>query len=147
MGSDNERFQQWRRADRVTLHTSRDPLTKLLIEACSSGDGVRIIYYGGSTPGASRVIYPLRLFKVKGYDSIYVEAYCQSRGENRVFRLDKIQLVYPPQVTRQAQPQSHLTTTPIQDYSSPGLGCLMYLVVGILSGLILLAIVLGSFGR
>ena len=71
MSSNDEWLQQWRDADQVTVQASRDPLAKLLLEACGSGEGVDIIYFGGITPGASRVICPYRLFKVEGNNSIY----------------------------------------------------------------------------
>jgi predicted DNA-binding transcriptional regulator YafY len=142
MGSDDERLERWHDADQVTVQTSRDPLARLLLEACRTGDGVDIIYFGGTTPGESRVICPRRLFKVKGFDSIYVEAYCRTRGENRNFRLDKIKLAHPTYSTAQRfQP-----TTPKQPPQTPvstgsGTGCLMYVVAGILSVLTLLLIV------
>jgi len=147
MISNDEWLQRWQDAGQVTVVTSRDPVAKLLLEACRTGDGVDIIYFGGSTPGLSRVICPRRLFKVKGYDSIYVEAYCRARGADRVFRLDKIKLSYPKYV---ATP-THTTTTSWQTNQSSGrtrtgTGCLIYVIVAILSILILLAIVFGALG-
>ena len=146
MISNDEWLQQWRDADRVTVQASRDPLAKLLLEACGSGEGVDIIYFGGITPGASRVIFPRRLFKVKGYDSIYVEAYCRTRGEDRTFRLDKIKLAYPTYVTS----PRYETTTPRQVTHStvrpsPRTGCLMYLISGVLMILFILALAFGIF--
>jgi predicted DNA-binding transcriptional regulator YafY len=142
MSLDDEWLQQWRDADRITVQASRDPLAKLLLEACRTGDGVDIIYFGGSTPGASRVICPRRLFRVKGYGSIYVEAYCRTREADRIFRLDKIKLSYP---TYRAKPTYAPRTKPIAQtavHSSPKTGCLIY-VTGFLIILVLLAIVLG----
>lgn len=147
MDSNDEWLQQWREADRVTLQTSKNPLAKLLIEACNSGDGVEIIYFGGSTPGGYRVIYPRRLFKVRGYNSIYVEAYCETRGADRTFRLDKIQLANLAHIQNWIQPQRPITTTPTQVNSRSSSGCLTYVVVGILSMLLLIAIAFGGLGK
>lgn len=143
MNSNDESLQQWREADQVRVQTSRDPLAKLLLEACRTGDRVDIIYFGGSTPGASRVICPRRLFRVKGYGSIYVEAYCRTREADRIFRLDKIKLSYP---TYRAKPTYTPRTTPIAQtavHSNPKTGCLIYVATGFLIILVLLAIVLG----
>ena len=140
MDSNDEWLQDWQDADRVTIEKSRDALAKLLLEACGTGDEVDIIYFGGSTPGASRVICPRRLFKVKGYNSIYVEAYCRTRGADRTFRLDKIKLAYP---TYRTKPTFTPRTTPTAQaavHPSPKTGCLIYVVTGFLAVLILLAI-------
>jgi predicted DNA-binding transcriptional regulator YafY len=144
MSSDDEWLQQWRDTDRVTVQASRDPLAMLLLEACSSGDGVEIIYFGGITPGASRVIFPRRLFKVKGYDSIYVEAYCRTRGEDRTFRLDKIKLAYPTYAKGagyETTPPRKATQSTVRSSSSTG--CLMYLIAGILMGLFIVVLAFG----
>lgn len=139
MNSNDEWLQQWREADQVRVQASRDPLAKLLLGASHTGDGVDIIYFGGSTPGSSRVICPRRLFKVKGYDSIYVEAYCKTRGADRPFRLDKIKLAYPTY----AKGAGYETTTPRKATqstvrSSSSTGCLIYVIAAILLVLILL---------
>lgn len=144
MSSDDEWLQRWQDAGQVTVLTSRDPLARLLLEACRTGDGVDIIYFGGSTPGVSRVICPHRLFKVKGYDSIYVEAYCNTRGADRTFRLDKIKLTYPTYV----KSPRYEATAPRQAAQStvrptPGTGCLIYVIAAIFLGLILLTKVFG----
>jgi predicted DNA-binding transcriptional regulator YafY len=146
MNSNDEWLQQWREADQVTIETSRDPLAKLLLEVCSTGDGVDIIYFGGSTPGGSRIIFPHRLFKVKGYNLIYVEAYCRTRGADRTFGLDKIKLAHSTYV---AGPR-YETTTPRQATrstvrSSSSTGCLMYLIAGVLTVLFILALAFGIF--
>ena len=146
MNSNDEWLQQWREADQVRVQASRDPLAKLLLEACHTGDGVEIIYFGGSTPGTSRVICPRRLFKVKGYSSIYVEAYCKTRGADRIFRLDKIKLAYPTHITS----PRYETTTPRQATqstvrSNSSTGCLMYLTAGVLMVLFILALAFGIF--
>ena len=58
------------------------------------GELLHIIYDGGTTPGKSRWILPYELFRVDGYEStIYVEAYCDTRKETRVFRLDRLRFV------------------------------------------------------
>ena len=144
MNLSDEWLEQWRDADRVTAETSTDPRAKLLLEARRTGDGVDIIYFGGSTPGASRVIFPRRLFKVKGYNSIYVEAYCQTRGADRTFRLDKIKLSYPTYPTSPKYEATRLRqATQSTARSSSSTGCLMYVIAGILMVLILLAILFG----
>jgi predicted DNA-binding transcriptional regulator YafY len=61
--------------------------------AARNGETVKIIYRGGSTPGASRKIKPKEIFVKQGYDPVYVEAFCKTREANRTFRLDKISII------------------------------------------------------
>jgi predicted DNA-binding transcriptional regulator YafY len=55
--------------------------------AIKDGKSVEI-KYGGSTGPTSRKVYPERLFR-RG-QHIYVEAFCLTRRQDRIFRLDRI---------------------------------------------------------
>jgi predicted DNA-binding transcriptional regulator YafY len=83
----------WKSSSKTDLGSLADPTAIRLLEAAADGEFVDIIYDGGSTPGATRSIQPKNLFKVAGYGEVYVEAYCELREENRVFRLDRLRLV------------------------------------------------------
>ena len=85
-------MEEWKKADRYSIsenHTNC-PIAKKLIKAFEEEADIEIIYYGGTTPGRSRTISPRRLFRVSGYDFIYVEAFCYKRQEFRIFRTDRI---------------------------------------------------------
>jgi len=87
-----KQLEEWKKANRYSIsesHTSC-PIAKKLIKACEEEADIEITYYGGTTPGMSRTISPRRLFRVSGYDFIYVEAYCYKRQEYRTFRTDRI---------------------------------------------------------
>lgn len=92
--ADAKELKDWKSAPQKKVRSSRDPIIKRLLEAGKDGEFLDIVYSGGSTPGATRSVMPIKLFKVRGYDdSIYLEAFCDLREDNRVFRLDKLELV------------------------------------------------------
>ncbi len=86
-------LKNWKNAKQTLVRSSRDPHIKQLLEASENGEFVEITYYGGSTPGETRSIMPIRLFTVKGYGkSVYIEAFCEQRQENRVFHMDRLEI-------------------------------------------------------
>jgi hypothetical protein len=64
-------------------------------EAIEKATTVRIFYTGGSTPDTERLIRPLSLFRVEGYTSTYLQAIDITIGEERIFRLDRIECASP----------------------------------------------------
>ena len=81
----------WRNLPRTLLSASDDPFAAALIQAAARRSDIRIVYSGGSEVGGSRVISPLGVFTVEGYQGIYVSALCHRRNSERVFRLDRIE--------------------------------------------------------
>ena len=61
---------------------------ELLWEAMREESAISIRYMGGSTPGATRVIRPLQIRKMRG--RLYVCAYCYESECDKTFRLDRI---------------------------------------------------------
>jgi len=91
--ANKESLKQWQNAERTHLnHKFSDPLLIKLHEASQHGEFINIYYSGGSTPGESRKICPIKIFTVDGYDNYYVEAFCDKRNENRTFRVDRMSL-------------------------------------------------------
>jgi DNA polymerase-3 subunit epsilon len=63
-------------------------LPPVLEEAMRARKSVRICYLSGSGRSTRRVITPLRV--ISRFDSLYLEAFCSLRNEQRTFRLDRI---------------------------------------------------------
>ena len=61
-----------------------------LNKALSDSEDILIKYYGGSDYGGPRKVRPIELFKRSG--RLYLSAMCRVRGEERVFRLDRLEL-------------------------------------------------------
>lgn len=89
---DPEWLARWLRAPRRLILESDQALTRELILAVRAGSELRIIYYGGSLPGTVRRITPGSLFEVEGFGGIYMAGYCHRRKQERVFRLDLVEL-------------------------------------------------------
>lgn len=86
-------LDDWKKAKRTKIPPDHSPDVRRLYEAAETGELIKVHYMGGSTPGGSRMICPKEVFQVDDYDSrIYVAAYCATRDEDRIFRLDKLQL-------------------------------------------------------
>lgn len=83
----------WQKVRRVPLGESVHPTAQRLILAALRHEILRIRYLSGSTPGAERVISPTMVFQVGGCGPLYVSGYCHLRGEERVFRVDRLELL------------------------------------------------------
>ena len=84
---------EWQSAPRLPIVKSDDPTERFFLRALSLKQPVSFSYYGGSAPGDIRAVHPVLLFRVDGYRSAYVTAYCQARQEIRTFRLDRVHLL------------------------------------------------------
>ena len=76
----------------IPLAESRDPVAQVFLRALMENRGVPLYYFGGSTPGALRVIRPESLFRLRPGGRIYVRGYCELRCETRTLRLDRVRL-------------------------------------------------------
>ena len=149
MNFDDDDLQEWRESKRVNITSSRDPLVNSLLDACRNGSEVNITYFGGTTPGESRTICPVRVFRVRGYDSIYVEAFCKTRGENRTFRLDRINQENREQFVKRSW-RRNVTDRPyneergtIHKASPSGSGCLLFIIVGSILAVLVYSLLFG----
>lgn len=85
-------LERWRNATRTPVRATADPVGARLLAAGERGVAVRIIYWGGTQPGATRTISPGWLFRADGFPGLYVAGYCHRRRAERVFALDRIAL-------------------------------------------------------
>jgi predicted DNA-binding transcriptional regulator YafY len=92
MYRDDDLLAQWQDAERKVLSHSNDPIVNRLIQAVNGRESLSVVYHGGSTPGGRRTITPTEVFWVEDYRRVYVRAYCQLRGEERVFRVDRLSI-------------------------------------------------------
>jgi predicted DNA-binding transcriptional regulator YafY len=83
----------WRRVHWVPVLNSVHPTAKWLIAAALRGEDVTFRYRGGSTPGAERRVSPGLVFQARGCGLLYVSGYCHLRQRERVFRVDRAELL------------------------------------------------------
>ena len=76
----------------IPLEETRDPVAQVFLRALMENRGVPLYYFGGSTPGALRVIRPESLFRLRPGGRIYVRGHCELRREVRTLRLDRVRL-------------------------------------------------------
>ena len=68
-----------------------NPTLYRLLRAIEKSESLPIIYDGGTPPGLVRDITPREVVKLKER-GLYVEAYCHTRKEDRIFKLEIISL-------------------------------------------------------
>jgi len=93
VGIDEQSLRDWQRAERLPLNFSNDPKIQEIILAARHGERMRIVYYGGTTPGARRSIWPMMVFPLAEYHNVYIDAYCEARSARRTFRVDRLEIV------------------------------------------------------
>ena len=89
---DPQWLAKWRSASRIPVWESSDPTVCAIVSAILLNQSITISYFGGSSPGESRVTAPSLVFTCDGYSGTWVSAYCQTRGQQRMFRADRITL-------------------------------------------------------
>ncbi len=100
-----EGLNDWEASGRTAITRSNDPLVKELLRACSAGERVCVHYSGGSGPPRQRWIKPKAVYTKDGYSATYVEAFCEERHADRVFRTDRMRLV---KAVGQSAPQARI---------------------------------------
>jgi hypothetical protein len=85
---------RWRRAPRIFVTDSPNSVTNVLLQAVRNRTAIGIVYHGGSTPGAQRLVHPVAVFRLPGSDKEFVEAYCALRGATRTFRIDLVRIAH-----------------------------------------------------
>jgi len=108
----SDELADWQEASRFTIGDLDDPLFRQVKAAAEAGDWLDIAYFGGSTPGDKRRIRPLQFYGVEGYSDVYVRAFCDTRGEERSFRLDRIAVVDDAIVSHLSNSRESLTRSP-----------------------------------
>ena len=83
----------WRRVHWVPVLNSVHPTAQWLVAAALRGEDVTFRYRGGSTPGVERRISPGLVFQARGCGLLYVSGYCHLRQRERVFRVDRAELL------------------------------------------------------
>ena len=83
----------WRQVHWVLLFESVHPTAQRLIVAALRHEMLTLRYWGGSTPGAERRVSPGLVFQAGGFGPLYVAGYCHLRRQERVFRVDRVELL------------------------------------------------------
>ena len=124
---------EWYFLSQIPLRSSADQTAAQLIEAALKGRRVRIVYNGGSTPGAERCVRPVRVFIVKPMERIYLEAYCEARGAMRCFRLDRLRLLALDDMGQ---------ARPVPTPRAERVGCIILAVA-----VLMIALIIGAYAR
>ena len=83
----------WRLCTRVPVFESVHPTAQRLILAVRRHEMLTLCYWGGSTPGTMRSVSSGLVFQAGGHGPMYLSGYCHLRREERVFRVDRVELL------------------------------------------------------
>lgn len=83
----------WRQFHWVPLFESVHPTAQRLILAVQRHEMLALRYWGGSTPGVARRVSPGLVFQAGGCGPLYVSGYCHLRRQERVFRVERVELL------------------------------------------------------
>jgi predicted DNA-binding transcriptional regulator YafY len=83
----------WRQCQWVPLNESVHPTAQRLIRAARRHEMLAMRYWGGSTPGAARIVSPGLVFQAGGCGPLFVSGYCHLRRQERVFRVERVELL------------------------------------------------------
>jgi len=127
----DDRLSEWQSLDRTRLSPTQvgsDPIGRRIAYALENGFSLEILYATPNKPLSRRVIWPKAAERVHGSGSsgVYIRAYCEMRGEERTFRLDRIRNARvpdgPPEYSSQLEP---LSAGSRAGRASRGGGCLL----------------------
>jgi predicted DNA-binding transcriptional regulator YafY len=76
----------------VTIINPKSPLAIIIQQHIMDTSQIAVRYSRSEDPDTVRSIVPLRLFKRRGSDMLYVEAFCKKANDNRVFELSWLSL-------------------------------------------------------
>ena len=87
-------LNEWEKLPKTVLLKSRNRITQLMLQLASSGGRVKIRYFSAGKL-TERWIRPARAFTVNSvkWPSEYIEAFCELRGEARVFDVAHVTLL------------------------------------------------------
>jgi len=83
----------WRQCHWVPVYESVHPTAQRLILATLRHELLTFRYWGGSTPGVVRNVSSGLVFQAGGYGPMYMAGYCHLRQQERVFRVDRVELL------------------------------------------------------
>jgi hypothetical protein len=83
----------WRQCHWVPLTESVHPTAQRLILAAQRHEMLAFRYWGGSTPGAARIVSPGLVFQAGGCGPLFISGYCHLRRQERVFRVERMELL------------------------------------------------------
>ena len=83
----------WRLCTRVPVFESVHPTAQRLILATLRHELLTFRYWGGRTPGTIRSVSSGLVFQAGGYGPMYMSGYCHLRQQERVFRVDRVELL------------------------------------------------------
>ena len=83
----------WRQCHWVPLGESVHPTAQRLIVAARRREMLAFRYWGGSTPGGARIVSPGLVFQAGGCGPLFVSGYCHLRRQERVFRVERVELL------------------------------------------------------
>jgi hypothetical protein len=81
---------EWLSKPRIPVLETEDHQTAVFIWAMLNRKKVDFIYLGGSTPGKRRIVSPGLVFRLEEWGPVYISGFCHLRGEERVFRVDRV---------------------------------------------------------
>ncbi|HSH92806.1 MAG TPA: WYL domain-containing protein [Roseimicrobium sp.] len=86
-----DELEFWQSLPRIPVTQTTDPDLSWVINAVRRRERIHFRYNGGSTPGEPRVVSPSLVFTVDSLPHYYYTmGYCHVRGEERVFRVDRM---------------------------------------------------------
>lgn len=83
----------WREVKRLPVFRAVHPTAQRLILAAGRQEMLTLRYWGGSTPGCERKVSPTSVFQIGGYGPLYLCGYCHVRRAERVFRVERVELL------------------------------------------------------
>jgi hypothetical protein len=88
--ADADALGRWRRAPRHPILDTVDNRLSVLLTAIEAAEPIEFVYDGGSRPGAARRVTPGALFRVEGFEGVYLSGYCHTRAAERTFQICRI---------------------------------------------------------
>lgn len=86
-------IRRWKDFPREYLQQSFDPKAAVLLKAAGCASRLLVSYAGGERPHEQRWVRPRRVFRTANTPELYLEAYCETRREERVYKLSKLTIV------------------------------------------------------
>lgn len=85
-------LEEWQAAPRIPIVESTNNTERYVIRAMRLGEPVSFLYFAGSEPGKMRRVRPAMLYRVEGFDGVYLTGYCEDRQDTRTFRMDRVRI-------------------------------------------------------
>jgi|WetSurMetagenome_2_1015567.scaffolds.fasta_scaffold794394_1 predicted DNA-binding transcriptional regulator YafY len=84
---------EWAQLRHVAVVLSDEsPVAEFLL-AWLRHEAIDFVYWGGATPGLRRQARPIEVYQLSENGPVYARATCLVRQAERVFRLDRVELI------------------------------------------------------